>query len=119
MKNKRDLAKVALAALVLASAAPLSVQADVQANGIFLATGCAAHGCPSPKNSKADAPATLTEAQLLGTLDSKGRAMYLGLTPEGKALAIQLASQSSNQDKAVSVQEAQRRMNERRDSSSR
>jgi hypothetical protein len=58
--------------------------------------------------------ATLTEAQLLGMLTSQGRAIYLNLNPEGKALAIQLASQDSYRDKNLAVKEAQRRMNERR-----
>lgn len=58
--------------------------------------------------------ATLTEAQLLGMLSSQGRAIYLSLDPEGKALAIQLASQDSYKDKNIAAKEAQRRMNQRR-----
>jgi hypothetical protein len=58
--------------------------------------------------------ATLTEAQLLGMLTSQGRAIYLNLDPEAKALAIQLASQDSYRDKNLAVKEAQRRMNMRR-----
>lgn len=57
---------------------------------------------------------TLTEAQLIGVLSSKGRSIYLNLDPEGKALAIQLASQDSYRDKDIAVREAQRRMNQRR-----
>lgn len=57
---------------------------------------------------------TLTEAQLLGLLSPQGRAVYLSLDPEGKSLAIQLASQDSYRDKNLAVKEAQRRMNERR-----
>ena len=58
--------------------------------------------------------ATLTEAQLIGLLNSQARAIYLNLDPEGKALAIQLASLDSYRDKNLAIKEAQRRMNERR-----
>lgn len=57
---------------------------------------------------------TLTEAQLLVLLNAQGRAIYLSLDPEGKALAIQLAGQDSYRDKNLAVKEAQRRMNDRR-----
>jgi hypothetical protein len=204
MDSKKDLAKIALTALILASATPVNGQVDnsIEAHGILLAAGCAAHGCPAAKNSSADrntrtppstggvyendssnisyaysppssyntqqsgttspvyvedyrgvtydstphptpeyggltsfnheyltttdydfnraavttstSTATLTEAQLLGMLTSQGRAIYLNLDPEGKALAIQLASQDSYRDKNLAVKEAQRRMNERR-----
>lgn len=113
MKNKKELAKLALSALVVASAIPVSAQADFPAMGIFLAAGCAQHGCPAAKNNSADASATLTEAQLLGGLNAQARSTYLGLTPEGKALAIQLASQSASKDKTSAVKEAQMRMSER------
>lgn len=161
MKNKKDLAKIALAALVVASAIPVTGQADmdIEAQGILLAVGCAAHGCPSANapanenpapvsnqnnrdyrgqtygrdsisappdgdtsspNTNAEAgatsSATLTEAQLLGMLNPQGRAIYLNLDPEAKALAMQLASQDSYRDKNLAVKEAQRRMNERRGS---
>jgi hypothetical protein len=171
MENKKDLAKIALTALILASATPVTGQADIEAHGIILAAGCPAHGCAqrngsasnqlnntnsynapaSNQNSRnyrgqpydeanpeygmagynrgngpqtdydnnmvsrstPNAPATLTEAQLLGMLSPQGRAIYLSLNPEGKALAIQLASQDSYRDKTLAVKEAQRRMNER------
>lgn len=58
--------------------------------------------------------ATLTEAQLIGVLGPHARAIYLSLDPEGKSLAIQLASQDSYQDKNLAIKEAQRRMIERR-----
>jgi hypothetical protein len=52
MQNKADLAKIALAALILASTASVNAQVDMQSNGIYLAGGgCAAHGCPAAKNS--------------------------------------------------------------------
>jgi hypothetical protein len=131
MENKQDLAKIALAALLLAAANPVPGHADVQAHGIILAAGCAAHGCPAAKDSSNTAnsssdnsdsnqtatmntSANLTEAQLLGMLSPQGRAIYQSLDPEGKALAIQLASQDSYRDKNLAVKEAQRRMNERK-----
>jgi len=163
MKNKKDLNKIVLTALILASTAPVTGHVDmgIEAQGILLAAGCPAHGCanasapasnnPSPvfsQNSRdysaqlygrapVGAPSsgyidsqnaydnavagtassvTLTEAQLLGMLSPQGRAIYLNLDPEAKALAIQLASQDSYRDKNLAVKEAQRRMNERRGS---
>lgn len=114
MKNKKDLAKLAFSALVVASAIPVSAQADFTAPGIFLAAGCAEHGCAAAKNSSGDAPVTtLTEAQLLDGLNAQSRSVYLGLSPEGKALAIQLASQSSSKDKSGAVNEAQKRMSDK------
>lgn len=60
------------------------------------------------------AAATLTEAQLFGLLNAQARNIYLNLDPEGKSLAIQLASQDSYKDKNLAIKEAQRRMSERR-----
>jgi hypothetical protein len=54
MGNKKDLAKIALTALILASATPVMGHADIETHGIFLAVGCAAHGCPAAKSSTAD-----------------------------------------------------------------
>lgn len=56
---------------------------------------------------------TLSEAQLLGALTPQVRSIYLSLDPEGKTLAIQLASQDSYRDKNLAVKEAQRRIAER------
>lgn len=190
MEQKKDLAKIALAALIFASASPMAVQADSNFEvGTFLAAGCGAHGCksvadnspnkdmynthnnsykmntqpseqgmtqsysnpnypnsmknatdsgsspsnypegmPAPNHEFRSAPEynyqrsnatsslnqTLTEAQLLGMLNPQARGLYLSLDPEGKALAIQLASQDSYQDKNLAIKEAQRRMNDRR-----
>jgi hypothetical protein len=58
---------------------------------------------------------TLTEAQLLDLLTPQGKSIYLSLDPEGKKLAIQLASQDSYKDKNLAVKEAQRRLNDRRE----
>jgi hypothetical protein len=132
MENKKDLAKIALAALILAAATPATGQADIEAHGIILAAGCAAHGCPAAKDSSSTAnsssyyndsnqaatstsntSANLTEAQLQDMLSPQGKAIYQSLDPEGKALAIQLAGQDSYRDKNLAVKEAQRRMNER------
>lgn len=172
MEHKKDLAKIALAALILASANPVDGQAhqDSEVAGTFLAAGCPAHGCPqktppsnkviadtatdsgdtyqtrsstyqmkSSSNNPSDATGnpstrnsssndgdggstdresgsseTLTEAQLLSKLSAQGKAIYQSLDSEGKALAIQLASQDSYQDKNLAIKEAQRRMNDRR-----
>lgn len=57
MEHKKDLAKIALAALILASAAPVNAEVDnsTEVAGIFLAAGCPAHGCPATtKNPIAD-----------------------------------------------------------------
>ncbi len=59
MGHKKDLAKIALAALILASANPIQSQADEipEVAGILLAAGCQAHGCgntPPPKNEPAE-----------------------------------------------------------------
>lgn len=47
MENKKGLAKIALAALILASITPVTGHADIEAHGTVLAVGCAAHGCPA------------------------------------------------------------------------
>lgn len=123
MENKKDLVKIALTALILASALPVNGQAETEENGILLAAGCPAHGCaaqngggqsPVSQDGRVNNNQPLDENQLLGALNAQGRAIYLGLDSEGKALAIQLASQDSYRDKNLAVKEAQRRMNERR-----
>ena len=151
MKQKKDLAKVALAALIFAAAAPAdAIDHGIEAQGTYLASGCAAHGCKTiadnagsdnemyntrsntyqmgnqPSGSGAQngdrsramsttAPASaMNETQLLGMLNPQTQNIYLSLDPEGKALALQLASQDSYRDKNLAVKEAQRRMNERR-----
>lgn len=57
---------------------------------------------------------TMNEADLAKQLNSQGKAIWNSLDPEGKALALQLASQESYRDKNMAVKEAQRRINERR-----
>lgn len=59
-------------------------------------------------------PTTMNEADLAKQLNAQGRAIWNSLDPEGKALALQLASQESYRDKNLAVKEAQRRINERR-----
>lgn len=56
----------------------------------------------------------LTEPQLLSQLSDQGKQIYLSLAPEGKALALQLASQANYTNKDVAVREAQRKYDERR-----
>lgn len=52
MENKKDLAKIALTALILASASPIvGHAADVEVKGIVLAAGCPAHGCGGKSSS--------------------------------------------------------------------
>lgn len=137
MEHKKELAKIALAALILAASAPANAEIDqsFQSHGTYLAAGCAAHGCgggTSPTGTKegnltADnsdqmvnksmvtAPSVMmTDSQLLGQLNAQGKGIFMSLDPEGKALAIQLASQDTYKDKNLAVKEAQRRMNERR-----
>lgn len=56
---------------------------------------------------------TFTEPQLMTVISPQERALYFGLDSEGKALALQLASQGGYQNKGLAIKEAQRRMNER------
>lgn len=184
MENKKDLAKIALTALILAAASPVALQAGVEMEGVMLAHGggcqmhgCAVpdhpgndgpHGCSSPNNGyekpdrdgnvpygyqnrynysagQTSAPrqnpnptaynhdynsyhqndynqiatatgashATLTEAQLLGTLNPKGKAIYHSLDADGKAYALKLANQGTHGDNNQALEEAQRQMIER------
>jgi hypothetical protein len=70
----------------------------------------------SSLTNSANSSTNLTESQLLVDLSSQGRAIYMSLDAEGKALAVQLATENSySQDKNLAVKEAQRRMNERLD----
>jgi len=149
MKNKKDLTKIALAAFILASTTPVSSHAEMEADGIVLAAGCAEHGCPASSGSRqngnyqndnnmnrpgsdfsntngyyrdysgsnagaveSNPSNTMTESQLLNSLNPQGKAIYASLNPEGKTLALQLASQDSYKDKNLAVKEAQRRMND-------
>lgn len=115
--DKKDFKKLAL--LGLAGGVVLASQGTVQANqgtlsdnqGVVLAAGCGAKGCnnetgikPSRagKNfiadadeaAKADAGQLMTEDQLMSQLNDQGKQQYKSLTPEGKAMAIKLASRS-------------------------
>lgn len=142
MKNKTKLANIALAAFVIASAAPANALIDnnLEAKGTFLAKGCGHGGkkCGSiadngkssdmydtetnsyqmgdqPYGMNAKAATLLTEVQLLALLNPQSKAIYLSFDPDGKALAIELASQDTYQDKNLAVKEAQRRINERKE----
>ncbi len=129
MENKKDLAKIALTALILASAIPANGQADIGETGTFLVAGCPAHGCPAKNEGNRNqqpvdrsylspndqnGQSTMTEAQLMSMLNPQGRAIYTSLDAEGKGLAIQLASQENYRDKNMAVKEAQKRVNERK-----
>lgn len=57
--------------------------------------------------------AVITEPQLLSQLTPQGRNLYLNLNPEGKALALQLASQANFSNKDLAVREADKRIRER------
>lgn len=125
MEHQKELAKIALTAFMVAATLPAHAIHDtgLEAQGSYLAAGCGAHGCdsvPGDRRPEYDfrgevktTTSTLTEAQLMGMLNDQTRNIYLSLDPEGKALAIQLASQESYKDKNLAVKEAQRRMNER------
>ncbi|MBA2368155.1 MAG: hypothetical protein H0V82_03920 [Candidatus Protochlamydia sp.] len=52
---------------------------------------------------------TITEEELLVKLTPQARADYMSMDTKGKAMALQLASQSSFKDKNMAVKEAQRR----------
>lgn len=64
-----------------------------------------------------DATATtqtsMSESDLMRQLNPQSQAIYQGLDNQGKALALQLASQPSYKDKNLAVKEAQRRSAER------
>lgn len=55
----------------------------------------------------------LTETQLLVALSPQGRAIYMSLDSEAKALAVQLASEKTFTDKNLAVKEAKKRMDDR------
>jgi hypothetical protein len=52
---------------------------------------------------------TISEEQLVSSLNSETRKIYDSLSTQGKALAIQLASQDNYRDKNLAVKEAQKR----------
>lgn len=57
-------------------------------------------------------PTLAGESQLLSQLNEEGKAVYRGLDPEGKALAIKLAETSSDKNQAVKL--AAQKMAEKR-----
>ncbi|MDP1881180.1 MAG: hypothetical protein Q8K60_09610 [Parachlamydiaceae bacterium] len=62
MKNKEKLAKIALAAMVLAATTPITTEATNEIKGTFLAAGCAAssHGCAAAASTTTEAKRTTT-----------------------------------------------------------
>ncbi len=86
------------------------------------ANGCAskANGCANKSNGRgytADASTEMkdatarkiwTESELLNSLNDSGKVAYRNLTPEGKALALKLASTEQYKDKNDAVKAAER-----------
>lgn len=68
----------------------------------------------SGNGTAAMSSATISEGELMKQLNAQGKAIYNSLDTEGRALALQLASQDSYKDKNQAVKEAQRRINEQR-----
>ena len=128
MEHKKELTKIALAAFILASTTTVNAEDQIfETTGTYLAAGCKQHGCQtiadatgSPSSYQMESrpmvtrmSTTLTDAQLLGMLNDQGRKIFMSLDAEGKALAVQLASQDLYKDKNLAVKEAQRRMSEK------
>jgi len=112
--KKRDLKKLAL--LGIAGAAMMASQGAVYADnngmmsGTILAGGCGSHGCNHDQGTskrsgfiaEADnysrgttaAGQLMTEDQLKGQLNEQGKEQFNRLNPEGKSLALKLASQA-------------------------
>lgn len=125
--KKKDLKKIAL--LGIAGGCMLASQGAVQADDAnseilpnVIAAGCGAHGCnhgtPSSsgssrgyvaeadENMMADSGQMMTEDQLMSQLSDQGKQIYNGLSPQGKSLALKLASKSAFRDKNMAVRAA-------------
>ena len=63
----------------------------------------------SPQGYIQSSQPLVSEAQLLQMLNPQTRALYLSLTPQAKALALQIASQPTYSNKNMAVREAARR----------
>ncbi len=135
MESRKELAHIALIILILTSAIPINSQMEVKVESMFLSANHTAYGLSTTSDGDerrerrdvrgndtvAGHPddralletlspsGTLTESQLFSVLNAESRNIYFNLNPERKALAIQLASQNSYQDKNLAVKEAQRR----------
>ncbi len=124
-KDFKKLALLGIAGALIASqgAAQADDQSDDNNNteilAGMLAAGCGAHGCshsnsgPGSRGMIADADENttmdgsssqmLTEDQLMSQLNDQGKQMYNNLTPEGKSLALKLASKNAFRDKNMAV----------------
>lgn len=60
------------------------------------------------KNMNVSGRRMMTESELMSQLNSNGKDLYRSLSPEGKALALRLASSEQFRDKVDAVREAQR-----------
>jgi hypothetical protein len=125
MKSK-DLKKLAIlgiaGSLIMSQGAAQADEAGTDILPGLMAAGCGAGSCGGYKGSKGSSPRgeiadanddrmqssgqMLTEDQLMSQLSVQGRQMYSDLTPEGKALALRLASQSNISDKNMAVKMA-------------
>lgn len=119
--KKKNLKKLALfgiaGGVIVSSQGNVQAGQDINSDAFagLLAAGCGAHGCnhtpPSGSGSRGMVAITddgaqqdgqdysssgqlMTEDQLMSQLNDQGKQMYNSLSPEGKALAIKLASRS-------------------------
>lgn len=143
MKKKQDLKKLALlgftTSMILAqSNLQASASDDLEDRDSQILAGAIAHGCPGQRgcgNSSssrgsgviADADddmnrnmsnEMMTEDQLKSQLNDQGKEMFDNLSPEGKALALKLASGNTFKDKNMAVRVAAQRSERRAPSGS-
>jgi hypothetical protein len=84
---------------------PVSSQAGIQNS-----SASPSYNTAGDKNySRSSSSNTMSEDQLVNSLNRETRAIYNNLNLQGKALALQLASQDNYADKNLAVKEAQRR----------
>lgn len=119
--NFKKLALMGMAGgMLIASQTPMHAEM-VDQTQVMLA-GCGSKGCNSHSSANnknrftADAQTDIqkqqqqaaqqsnrkmTESELMSQLNSEGKELFRGLDPEGKALALDLASKSSDKNQAV------------------
>lgn len=125
--------KLALMGMVggalIAAQSPAVADESAASKNVSGHSGCGASGCShkssnsgcganSGKGFTADASTDtnmagrkmLTETELLNRLNDSTRAQYSSLSPEGKALALKLASSDQYKDKNDAVKEAAKQM---------
>ncbi len=145
MKKKTDLKKLAFIGITTTTVmmgSPSNLQAgnmdDQEGQGSEVLAGLIAHGCPGQKGCNGYSPSSrgviadaddnmnrndtsgdmMTEDQLKSQLNDQGKEMYDNLSPEGKALALKLASGSTFRDKNMAVKVAAQRSERRAPSNS-